>query len=331
MKPPTILGIAAVGALVGALAMYMAMPPATPHPGAEEEAAAAEKAPAAGSALGTLQLDANTMQEAGIELAALAPATRAEEKSGFARALDLSPLAAIASDLATARAALAASQSEAQRLTALAAEDQSASLRDVEAARAQAVADRARVNLACDRVALEFGAGLRRIGCDAIPGLVNRVAAGNAVLLRIDIPDASLPAGAAVVVGEEPRSVLVRVLGPAAMSEAQLQTAGALALAGGRTAAEAQVGRVLPAYVATGLARAGVIVPREALVRVDGGAFVYRSARHGGFARAPVDTGNPVAEGYFVPEGTLHPGERIVVAGAGTLLGLERGAPAEEE
>ena len=326
MKPIMGGALAAGGALAGALAMYLLAPHAAePAPGEEHAAEAPEAAD------GAVHLEGEAAKKAGIRTVALAPATQQGGSSGYARALDLSPLAAIASDIISAEAAAQASTREQRRLERLAAADDSASRREVEAARAQAATDRAKLTLACQRVSLEFGAGLARLGCASMPGLVREAAAGRATLLRIDMPATPLLAGAAVEVGSGAGAARVTVLGPAAAGDAQLQTAGGLALLRGRAAAQAQVGRVLPARVGTGAIRAGVLVPREAIVRADGGLFVYRATGKDGFTRVPLEGGAATDGGWFVPAGALKPGDRIVVSGAGTLLGIEHAAPAGEE
>jgi len=86
----------------------------------------------------------------------------------------------------------------------------------------------------------------------------------------------------------------------------------------------------LPAHIAGAGARAGILVPRAALMRADGGQFVYRALGGGRFARVALENGEPMAGGWFFTDGALKPGEAIVVAGATTLLGLERG-PQEAE
>jgi multidrug efflux pump subunit AcrA (membrane-fusion protein) len=82
---------------------------------------------------------------------------------------------------------------------------------------------------------------------------------------------------------------------------------------------------VLAAHRAQGPARDGLIVPRSAIVRADGTLQVWRATGAENFERVPIDAATPVADGWFVPAGgALKPGDRLVVAGAGTLLGLER-------
>lgn len=326
MKPIMGGALAAGGALLGALAMYLLAPHAI-EPAAGGEAAA--EAPEVSD--GAVHLEGDAAKRAGIRVATIAPAAQQSASSGYARALDLAPLAAIASDIISAEAAADASTREQHRLERLAAADDSASRREVEAARAQAATDRAKLTLACQRVSLEFGAGLARLGCAAMPGLVREAAAGQAALLRIDMPATPLVAGSVVEVGSGASAARVTVLGPAAAGDAQLQTAGVLAVLRGRAAAQAQVGRVLPARAGTGAMRQGVLVPREAIVRADGGLFVYRASGKDGFTRVPLEGGAASEGGWFVPTGALKPGDRIVVSGAGTLLGLEHAAPAEEE
>jgi len=103
-----------------------------------------------------------------------------------------------------------------------------------------------------------------------------------------------------------------------------LQTAGVLAIADGT----ASVGRVLPARMGAAAGQAGVLVPRAALVRSDGALFVYRARGKDGFERIALTGAVAGDAGWAVPVGALHVGDRIVVEGAGTLLGLEHAAPA---
>lgn len=321
-QPLAIAGYVLGGALAGAALLHFA----SGGGGGDADDAPKKEATRPAGADGALHGDA---QKLGLKLALLQSVTMRAQQEGYARAIDLSPLAAIASDITSAQAAVAASAAEARRLGDLAAQDGNASRREAEAAGAQAAADKARLTLACQRVALEFGAGLARLGCGAIPALARDAAAGSRAVIRIDMPAGPPPAGTVVQVGEGAQTMRLRVLGPAIGGDAQLQTAGVLALAAGADARMASVGRVLPARVpmAQG-AQAGVLVPRSALVRADGGLFVYRARGGDGYER--VALGGAVADdaGWQVPTGALHAGDRVVVEGAGTLLGLEHAAPA---
>lgn len=318
------------GALAGALLLHLASGGSAPDADDAPKKEAAEPAEADGA----LHADA---EKIGLQMAALTPVTMREQQQGYARAIDLSPLAAIGAEITAAQAALAASSASAQRLNDLAAQDGNASRREAQAASAQAISDKARLTLACQRVALEFGTGLAQLGCSAIPGLAQAAAAGRRAVIRIDMPSGPPPKGAMVQVGEGAQTMRLRVLGPAVGGDTQLQTAGVLALADGPAVREASVGRVLPARLdaaspgqggGQGRGQAGVLVPRAALVRSDGGLFVYRAKGKDGFERIALTGAVPGDAGWQVPVGALHAGDRIVIEGAGTLLGLEHAAPA---
>lgn len=324
MKGGTAGALALGSAALGALLMWAVMPDKDDAEKDEKKPAAEASEPAAGPVL-----DAEAQRAAGIVLAPVAAASTGGGRTAYARALDLSPLAALAADAEAARAAVAASTRQLDRLTALAGADQSAAQRDVEAARAQLAADRARLTLACRKIGLDFGAGLERIGCTGVSALVQQAAAGQAALLRVDATDGALPTGGTLRIGDT--GAVAQILGPAAAADAQLQSPGVLALVRGPAAAQLGVGRVLPVALG-GSGQSGVLVPRAALMRADGGMFVYRPAKDGRFARVALSGAVPLDGGWFVPSGPLKPGDTIAVSGATTLLGLERApAPADAD
>ncbi|GHD04301.1 hypothetical protein GCM10019060_40970 [Novosphingobium pokkalii] len=310
----------ALGAVIHAGYARLAAPDA-------DDAAPAAAAPAQDN--GGLVVDAATQARAGLAVAALAPASQSEGTTGYARALDPGPLAAIGAEIESARAAAQASAREAARLAALAGADAGAAQREVESARAQARADAARLDLACQRVTFEYGAGLARRGCGAVETLARQAAQGQVAILRLDFPGGAPQAGAVVQLDLAPGTAQVRVLGPAAAGDSQLQSGGVLALLTGPQAPRLGVGRILAAsFAGMGPVRAGVMVPRSAIVRADAGLFVWRAGPANRFERVPLEDGRADAAGWFVPVGRLHPGDRVVVAGAGTLLGLDHAAPA---
>ena len=316
MKPwqGAVLGLA--GLVLGALGMRLAVPGVQDHAPAKAETADAGPG---------LHVDSTVQQQAGVRLAPVAARRMAGAADGFARGLDPAPLGAIAADIASASAVHDASARELARLTALVAADAGASRRDLDAAKAQEGQDRARLIQACQRPALEFGPALGRLGCVGVARLAAGATGGRLAILSIDFPDGAVPTGASVVVDLGASKATVRVLGPAIAGDTQLQSAGALALLEGPLAAQAGVGRVLAAHRAQGPARDGLIVPRSAIVRADGILQVWRATGAENFERVSIEAATPVADGWFVPAGGgLKPDDRLVVAGAGTLLGLER-------
>lgn len=301
-------GVAAVLFATGALTPQSADAPVA------AEAEAAKLAP-----------DTPEAVKAGVKVAPLVSASTASERKGFARALDISPLAVIDGEIRAARAAAGASAAEAARLRSLYAADQSASLRSLQAVQAQASADRIRVEVAQRRVAIEYGPGLARIGT----GIVGEVASGRAALVRIDIAGAPLMPGQSVRIGDAGEATVVRVLGASASADARLQTPGALALVRGPAARGLLAGRIVPAAVAGGKTSTGVLVPRAAIVRWQGARWVYRQ-HDKGFERVELIDGQPVGDGWLVTQG-LAAGDRIAVEGVGSLLAAERSGEAGGE
>jgi hypothetical protein len=79
-----------------------------------------------------------------------------------------------------------------------------------------------------------------------------------------------------------------------------------------------------------GSVKTGVLVPRDAIVRTQGGLWVYRSEGKGLFRRVELRDASAQDAGWFVSAG-LRSGDRVVIGGSTVLLGLESGPPAEEE
>lgn len=326
MKPFAAAGWALAGAALASTAIYVIPAFGPGHEPEAEEEPAAKPAPLAGG----VSLDKRAIAHAGVRIVTLQPAVASSEQNGFARALDLGPLAAINADIQGARAVLAASDAEARRQEALAAQDQSASVRAVELARAQARADRARVILALRRVGLEYGSGLSRLE-DELDRLIAQAARGEAAIIRLDFQDGAPLTGSVVTISDGNFHMTAQVIGPAVGADPNLQSAGVLAIVRGPAARSLAVGRVMSAALTGGgPVQAGVLVPRDAIVRTQGGMWVYRVERDGTFRR--VELHDPMAReaGWFVRTG-LRAGDRIVAAGATALLGMEAGPPAEDE
>lgn len=274
--------------------------------------------------------DPGDLARLGVKTAAVGTIATSQTNDGFARGLDAGPLAAIVADIDAARVAADASRAEAARLDILYRQDVSASRRSVETARAQAQADAFKARLAEQRVGLEYGTGLARLGAGGVRHLVAEIVNGRAALVRIDIPDAALAAGSIVEIGEPGASFGARVLGPAAAADVKLQSAGVLAVVRGPLARQAQAGRVLPARAATGVTRAGVLVPRDAIVRFQSRMWVFRKTGKA-FERVALEDPQPLREGWMVTNG-VKAGDVIAISGAVGLLAIDaRGAVSDAE
>lgn len=305
---------AAAGASIAALTLYFA----GELGGNTAEAVREKPANVAGT---DPVFDPALRQRLGIAVAPLAAWSGAQQVSGFARGLDAGTLAAIVAEIDSARAAAAASQAEASRLAVLYRNDVSASRRALETARAQAAADLARLRLARQRIGLEYGPGLARLGDAGVQQLVSRIASGNAALIRIDVPGVLLAPGATVQIRAGDAAANARVLGAAAAADSKLQSAGVLAILTGPAVRQVLAGRVLPAQTASGGSISGVLVPRDAIVRYQGQMWVFRQ-EGGKFERDVLIDPQSVGEGWLVHSG-LKPGDIIVVHGGASLLAME--------
>lgn len=326
MKPLILATASALGGAAFAAALFVALPALTKDADDGSKAAATTAAPE-----GVVILDKAQAARASIHVVTLAPGRAAAIRHGFARALDVTSLAAIESEIVTARAAFSASQADYARQRALAGDDQSASVHAVETARAQAKADQARLTAARQRIALEYGPDLACLSDQALAHLVSAIANGSLSLIRVDFADGTPPDGTIIQIGEGAMTARVRLIGTAAVADPHLQSAGSLAIVSGALARELGTGRVLPASLRTASgSESGVLVPREALLRYQGSLWVYR-LEQGGYRRVELTDARAQADGWFAPSG-VKPGDRVAAGGPGVLLSIERGgAPKNED
>ncbi|CAN5310028.1 hypothetical protein BH10PSE2_BH10PSE2_20100 [soil metagenome] len=263
-----------------------------------------------------------------IRTGVLTASTYAPRVAGYARVIDAVPLATLDSDLSAAIATAAASQAEAARARALNGEDQMVATRVAEAAVATARADQARLRLLRTRVGLEWGRAIAGLSDGQRTGLVQALASGNAALLRIDAATPSLDGGT-VAVDLGPLGIAqARILGPARTADVRLQSSGRLAVVTGRLAQALSVGLVVPVQLAAGATASGVIVPDSAILRAEGGSWVFARTGTEGFTRRELVRPVPVDGGLFVSSG-LEPGLVVALQGASALYAAEQSsAPA---
>lgn len=284
--------------------------------------------PAAAEAPG-VHMDAATQQRTGVVVSVVEPVNVPRAVTGYARVLDVGPLAAIDAEGGAAQSAAVASREEYRRLQALAAADQAASLRSVEAARAQATADGARAELALRRIGLEWGPGLARLSPTQRSQLLSDAASGRAALMRIDAPGGSEGARRVLLQPDEGTVIAASILGAAGGADPRLQTAGVLAVVRGGDATRLPAGRFIRAQLELGDAEAGFLLPSAAIVRADNAMWVYVRASEGIFQRRAVEGARAIDRGWFAPTG-FAANDMIVTDGAASLLAAERG-PASAE
>jgi len=268
----------------------------------------------------------------GIRTTRLQPAQVAQTTDAIGRVLDVGGLAQLDAEIESAAAAAAASASDAKRLEELARDDQNASRQTLEAANARAAADAARLQLALRRLALEWGPGLAALDTQQRQQLISGISEGAAALLRIDPLEPTDATGNGVNLrpDEELPPVATENLGPAAMTDPKMQTQGQFVLVRGPAANGLRPGRTVAAEMENEALLSGVILPRSALVRVDGFSWVYLRISDDEFLRRKVVGARMQTDGWFVTAG-FKPGDDIVDTGAGSLLAVERGGESTDD
>jgi len=321
-----------LGMVVGAAAVWFFVP----HGGASHEPGKKEEAKSESRLVHTneetwIRLDQKAQELAGLKIAAVQKASISPEIKGYGRVLDPAPLAALSIEIATARAALAASQKEYNRLKELHAQNQNVSARALETAEAAWKRDEVGVQSAELRLLAGWGKAIAET--QDLPTLVRSLAALESSLVRLDVPLGEsmdkTPTGARIApLQEEGHALPTRLLGPVSTVDAQSQGRGFLFLM--ETNALPPGAAVVGWLAISGESEEGVVVPASALVRHEGEVFVYLAKADDLFSRIAVALEKPVDQGWLA-KGELKPGDKVVVTGAQQLLSEELKAQISEE
>ncbi len=336
MKRALVLVIVVAAGFAGGI-LWMKHRAATPAPEAGHGAPApAEK----GSAEPQISRDTNgnavvsvsdkIQKDLGLQLTNPAAFQMRPELKGYGKVLDPAPLAALVTELASSRAAYLASSNELARLESLVGQG-NASARALQTAEAAAQRDRLAVRSVGERLALSWGQAVA--DQKELPSLVQSLASLEATLVRIDLPvgeTLKAPPAASRVATLSGQSAEAAFLEPAPNVDPQMQGRGFILLLR-PNALGLKVGESVVGYLGIpGELLAGVVVPREAVVRAEGAGWVYvRDAAGDAFTRTEVALDRPTDAGWFVTQG-VSASDAVVVAGAQQLLSFELRGKGEE-
>lgn len=232
-------------------------------------------------------------------------------------------------DLAKARAAAQASQSEYNRLTKLNKDGENASAKSVEGARAAAETDAASLRNSEQSIALLKDSVRLHWNRDIAQWLEQHSPQFNAVLeqrvylLQVaptGIPNWTRPPGEALIGLPDGSHVAAHLWSTLPTVDPRLQTPNFLY----GVAAHPGVipGSNLPVFLPSGRSKEGIVVPYSAVVWWQGRAWCYVEQSPGEFSRQEVNTSTPTDAGWFVTTG-IPDGARVVATGAQTLLSAE--------
>lgn len=317
------LVIAAVGGLIFA---YVQMSKERAAEAEREKPVAAESKitrNAAGETVVTLNEE--SQKRLGLETAPLASAQLQPEVKGYGRVLDPTPLSTLAAELITARATAEASQKDRDRLKTLSVR-QNASERALQAAEAAAQRDTALADSARQRLVAAWGQAIADHA--DLPDFVQSLSTGQNALVRLDLLAGELlksnPQGARLfLLSDENNPVEAEFVSFMPTVDAQTQGQGFLYLVKSNqfrfTPGAAVLGRIRIA----GEAQSGAVIPRSAVVRLNGKPWVYLQTDNETFARRAISENEPLGEGWFMAQGPRS-GDRVVVRGAQMLLSEEQ-------
>lgn len=253
--------------------------------------------------------------------------------SGYGVVISLDTIGQTDSDFLTAQAVAAQSQAAAVRAQNLFGAGGGAISREaMEAAQSKAAADQAALALTRRKTEAIFGHNAPWESGSSRGTIMERLASGRTVLVRVTFPLGSLD--------HMPAQLAVARLGrnsvhwPAAAiweapADPNFPGPGILALVDGSSLAQNDH---VTASVPVGEPAAGVGVPAGAIVYSEDRAWVYAQSAPRTYRRVPVNPANATEGGYFIPQSAgLRPGAPVVMDGAGLLLARERNPSTEPE
>ncbi|HWU55010.1 MAG TPA: hypothetical protein VN175_05870 [Rhizomicrobium sp.] len=284
--------------------------------GKTEKPAEAEKPEGPG-----LTLKAEEVKGLGIAVQAAVPAQFTGRIAGYGVVTALDTIAQADSEFLTAQAAAAQSAAAAARARSLSTGEEAAISREqLEVAESKAAADAAALGLARRKTEAAFGLNSPWHNPAERSAVMQRLASGKAVLVRVTFP---------AIGGAAPKRVDISRMGADrkswtahtiwdAPADVTVPGRSFYALVEGSDLAQNE--RVIAA-IPTGTSQAGAKIPARALVYGESEAWVYLQTAENTFLKTKVDTSRPLDEGYFV--GSVKPGDKVVVDGAGLLLARE--------
>ena len=269
-----------------------------------------------------IKIDNETQKLIAMKIEALPAAQMTPELKGYGRVLDPAPLAALMTELASAQAAYQASSNELARLNTLATTG-NASARALQTAEAAALHDQLLMQSARDRLTLSWGRAVAEQ--TNLPAFIQSLTTLDTALIRVDLSASERlksPPSTVRVVRLSGDSTEAQGLGPAGGVDPQTQGQGFI------FQVKTNQARFLPGEAVSGYLKApgeslnGVVMPRDAVVRTDGNAWVYVASSDEHFTRKEITLDHPVENGWFVTSGIVA-NDQVVTAGAQSLLSEE--------
>lgn len=264
-------------------------------------------------------MNEETQKRIGLETGMLVGTNFSRRVKGYGRVLDPSPLAALATELASVQIAAKGSRQDLERVKIL---KENASAKTLQAAEAAFNRDTLAVESA--RAKLQLGWGTNFAGQGNLMEFLRPLIAAQKILVRITVPAgenlSAAPIGATLIslAAAEPLEAIF--FGAAPQRDESMQGDGFLFLADSRS-------DFLPGTAVTGFMQfagepqQGVIVPRSAVLRHEGKTWIYFKTAPDHFSRHEVRLEIPTDGGWFVSHTATN--NAVVIIGAQILLSEE--------
>ncbi len=267
-----------------------------------------------------LTLNDETQKRIALKVEPLIATNFTKEIVGYGRVLDPTSLAEQGAELASARVAAEVSRQEYDRLKTL---GENTSVRALQTAAANSRRDELAVETAKIKMKLAWGQALAER--DDLPEFLKVIVSSEKSLVRIELsPGETLPSnpiGARITSLNGAETVEAEFLGASPKIDAQTQGQGFLFLTKSKAVGLSPGAAVTGFIKVSGDALKGVVVPRSAVVRHDGKAFIYLKISAENFARREVNLETPTTAGWFISN--LSADDPVVISGAQTLLSEE--------
>ena len=288
-----------------------------------------------------VMLEKEKWKALGVEMAEPEKSELAPRRIAFGRVLDPSPLVTLDGDLAAAEAAITASRAEFERTQKLLAAGENTSRKVSEAAEAQFRADEIKADSLRRQAALQWGTSLPAGDAAKRRAFIEALVNGDSALIRADLLPGDAVADAPraarlLVMGREQQPIETTLISPSADADARTQAQGFIILVS-KPPFALRPGMALTAWLELAeKPRAGFLLPRSAVLRHDGRAWVFVQEESEKFVRKPIRLDSPLEKGWFIDaeNGGLKADDLIVVTGPQVLLSEEMKASAgkaEEE
>jgi hypothetical protein len=282
----------------------------------------------------TIMVDAETQKIMELQTADLTATQMNSEIKAYGHVLDTTPLGGLINELDSAQVAAENSRQELERMKVLITQ-KNTSERAFKAAEAAYARDQLSAKAVLLKVQTTWGKKLSELVASSTPlkaesnaqvTIANRLSSLDSVIVRIDLPSGQAvdsPKEARLLTPEaNAKPIPAQFLDFAPSTDTQIQARGLFFIT------DNDGKKLIPGMAVTALIDSGqnpekgVVVPRAAVVRAKGGAWVFLQTAANEFTRKETTTEHPVESGWYVV-GLFKEGDKIVTVGAQQLLSEE--------